>query len=633
VNIPPASDRMVQPNRYGLNRTFGAAIGTIALVVLIAGTTVFLATGQVRNANAARDRSRDILAQLDGFLIGMLNQETGVRGYLITGRRTSLEPYQEGRPAFEQAIAGLRGAIGSSEEQRRLLDQAESSAREWQKNIGEVISAAPEDGDRSSAFELEHSGAGKQYFDAFRANLSAIRVRERQSFDQQTALVLRAERVATIALILGTLLTLAICLGVGLTISRFIARPLLQLVGVIRRLAMNDTHVMVPSVGQRNEVGEIARAIEVFRTSLIELDRTALLRATTDVLPAMLGYINADRRIGFLNSEFARWFALGVADVSEAPGRLMKDVFPDENLPGVSKELVAAFAGEQQRFERVLVRPDGSEADFDIIYRPHGGAKDGMAAGVVLLCDVTERKDIDRRLVLQAQELRRQNEELEQFAYVASHDLKAPMRGIDNLVTWIEEDLTAVLTEDTRANMELLKSRVKRLESLLDDLLAYSRAGREDLVAERVDTGALVAELATLLSPPDGFEIKGAPELPVLHTPRAALTQALQNLISNAIKHHDNPASGHVWIEARQEGAMTEFVVADDGPGIPEQFRSRVFGMFQTLRPRDEIEGSGMGLAIVKKLVERQIGPIWLTEGLAGRGLAVHFTWPSTKKV
>jgi signal transduction histidine kinase len=257
-----------------------------------------------------------------------------------------------------------------------------------------------------------------------------------------------------------------------------------------------------------------------------------------------------------------------------------------------------------------------------------------MAAGVVLLLsDVTERKDIDRRLVLQAQELRRQNEELEQFAYVASHDLKAPMRGIDNLVTWIEEDLTAVLTEDTRANMELLKSRVKRLESLLDDLLAYSRAGREDLVAERVDTGALVAELATLLSPPDGFEIKGAPELPVLHTPRAALTQALQNLISNAIKHHDNPASGHVWIEARQEGAMTEFVVADDGPGIPEQFRSRVFGMFQTLRPRDEIEGSGMGLAIVKKLVERQSGAIWLTEGLAGRGLAVHFTWPSTKKV
>jgi PAS domain S-box-containing protein len=442
-------------------------------------------------------------------------------------------------------------------------------------------------------------------------------------------LVFRAQRIATITLISGTLLILTICLAVGLTINKLIARPLLQLVDVIRRLAQRDTEVVVPSVGQRNEVGEIARAIEVFRKSLIELDRTALLRATTDVLPAMVGYINADRRIGFLNGEFARWFALGVADVSDAQGLLMKEVFAYEPLPGVSKELVAAFGGEQQRFERVLVRSDGAQADFDIIYRPHRETRDEVAGVVVLLNDVTERKDIDRRLVLQAQELRRQNEELEQFAYVASHDLKAPMRGIENLVTWIEEDLTGVLTEDTRANMELLKNRVKRLESLLDDLLTYSRAGREDLVAERVDTGALVAELAVLVSPPEGFEIVGRPDLPVLYTPRAALTQAFQNLLSNAIKHHDHPASGHVWVDARQEGSTIEFIVTDDGPGIPEQFRGRVFGMFQTLRPRDDVEGSGMGLAIVKKLVERQRGKVWLTEG-EQRGLVVHFTWPST---
>jgi PAS domain S-box-containing protein len=620
------------PNRYGLNRTFGAAIGAIGLVVLISGTTVFLATAQVRTANAARDRSRDILAQLDGFLSGMLNQETGVRGYLITGRRTSLEPYDEGRAAFEQTIEGLRAAIGSNEQQRRLLDQAEASARDWQKNIGEVISAAPAEGDRAAAQALERGGSGKEHFDAFRANLNEIRAREQRSFDQQTVQVLQAQRIATIALVLGTLLTLLICLGVGVTINRFVARPLLHLVDVIRSLARRETEVPVPSMNRRNEVGEIARAIEVFRKSLIELDRTALLRATTDVLPAMVGYINIDRRIGFLNNEFARWFAVSVADLSEAPGKSMKDVFAGDGLPGGSKELLAAFGGEQQRFEQVLLRRDGAEADFDIIYRPHRDSKGEIAGVVLLLSDVTERKDIDRRLVLQAQELKRQNEELEQFAYVASHDLKAPMRGIDNLVTWIEEDLTAVLTEDTRANMELLKTRVKRLESLLDDLLAYSRAGREDLVAEQVDAGALVAELATLVSPPQGLEVKAVPGLPVLHTPRAALTQALQNLISNAIKHHDHPSSGHVLVEARQSGAMIEFIVTDDGPGIPKQFRSRVFGMFQTLRPRDEVEGSGMGLAIVKKLVERHGGSIWLTEGPDGVGLAVHFTWPSMTK-
>ena len=103
----------------------------------------------------------------------------------------------------------------------------------------------------------------------------------------------------------------------------------------------------------------------------------------------------------------------------------------------------------------------------------------------------------------------------------------------------------------------------------------------------------------------------------------------MQNLIGNAIKHHDDPAHGHVRVTATEAvGGMIELIVEDDGPGIPEQYRERVFGMFQTLRPRDEVEGSGMGLAIVKKLVERQGGKVWLTDKPGGRGLAVHFTWP-----
>ena len=102
----------------------------------------------------------------------------------------------------------------------------------------------------------------------------------------------------------------------------------------------------------------------------------------------------------------------------------------------------------------------------------------------------------------------------------------------------------------------------------------------------------------------------------------------MQNLVGNAIKHHDRPAEGNIRVEASPSGNVVEFAVIDDGPGIPEQFRERVFGMFQTLRPRDEVEGSGMGLAIVRKLVDRQGGKVWLADGPGGRGLAVHFTWP-----
>ena len=242
--------------------------------------------------------------------------------------------------------------------------------------------------------------------------------------------------------------------------------------------------------------------------------------------------------------------------------------------------------------------------------------------------DITDRKRMEGRLARHAVDLRRTNEELEQFAYVASHDLKAPLRGIENLVGWIEEDLEGSLSGDVQTNMDLLKSRVRRLESLLDDLLAYSRAGRADVAFIEVDTRALVEELAVLVSPPEGFEIIASDALPTITAAKAPLTQALQNLIGNAIKHHDRLSEGHVRVDAQSSAGMVEFVVTDDGAGIPEQFRDRVFGMFQTLRPRDEVEGSGMGLAIVKKLVERQGGKVWLTEGHEGRGLSVYFTWP-----
>jgi signal transduction histidine kinase len=178
----------------------------------------------------------------------------------------------------------------------------------------------------------------------------------------------------------------------------------------------------------------------------------------------------------------------------------------------------------------------------------------------------------------------------------------------------------------------LLKSRVHRLESLLDDLLAYAHAGRGDSAIVPVDTNVLVKEMAGLVALPEGFAIESGAAMPILLTARAPLTQVLQNLISNAIKHHDHTADGHVWVDTAPAHGGVELIVTDDGPGIPERFRDRVFGMFQTLRPRDEVEGSGMGLAIVKKLVERQGGKIWLAEGRAGHGLSVHFTWLNAKK-
>ncbi len=621
----------MRSNVFGLNRSLGLAIAAIAVVAMIGGGIALSALARFQAATAARDRSARIISDLDMFRIAMVDQETGVRGYLLTGQPGSLKPYVAGGAALDAVSAELAALVRDDPAQRRRLADAARAARDWQANIGAVIVRKMADpATRGEARALEITGAGKRRFDIFRARLRLIERQEERSLGEQDLLVQRVDRLAGIAVWASAIVTLLICIGVGIGINRLVVRPLVILADTMGRLVRRDTAVAVPSLDQRNEVGAMARAVEVFRTSLIELDRTSVLRLTADTLPAMVGYIDAELRIGFLNSEFARWFDLG-GDVAATQGRPLDEVFPGNGFPGRGDALPRALAGEEAGFAQRLAPRDGELRDVEAIYRPHR-APDGRVLGVVtLIGDVTDRKDIDRRMRHQAHDLQRSNEELERFAYVASHDLKAPLRGIGHLASWIEEDLAGALAGDARVNMDLLKSRVRRLESLLDDLLAYSRAGRDDAVIRIVDTRALVAELATLIDPPRGFVIAAAPDLPTLPTFQAALTQVLLNLIGNAVKHHPDPARGHVRIEAERQEEHYEFRVADDGAGIPETFRERVFGMFQTLKPRDEVEGSGMGLAIVRKLVERQTGRVWMSDRREG-GLVVHFTWPAAAR-
>jgi PAS domain S-box-containing protein len=240
--------------------------------------------------------------------------------------------------------------------------------------------------------------------------------------------------------------------------------------------------------------------------------------------------------------------------------------------------------------------------------------------------DITERRHAEAELARTNAELRSSNQELEQFAYVASHDLKAPLRGIAHLTTWIEEDLTGVIESDLRDKMGLLRGRVRRLEALLDDLLEYSRVGRVAETVKAVDTRAVVTDITTLLAPPEGFTVTVAETLPTFDTAEKPLRQVFMNLLSNAIKHHDRP-DGHIEVAVRDQGEYYEFLVTDDGPGILPMFQTRIFQMFQTLKSRDEVEGSGMGLALVKKVVEGQGGLIRVESDATRRGTTMRFTW------
>lgn len=218
--------------------------------------------------------------------------------------------------------------------------------------------------------------------------------------------------------------------------------------------------------------------------------------------------------------------------------------------------------------------------------------------------------------------------QLDQFAYVASHDLKAPLRGIGNLAHWIEVDLADQLTGDSAEHLRLLQGRVERMEALIDGILAYSRAGRVVTAPERVDTAELVAEVIELIAPPDNVTITVADDMPTLRTERVPLQQAFMNLITNAVKYSSaERTDATVDVEWRDAGDAFEFSVRDNGPGISPEYHERIWGIFQTLAARDKVEGTGVGLSVVQKVVESRGGRASL-ESAPGQGATFRFTWP-----
>ena len=222
-------------------------------------------------------------------------------------------------------------------------------------------------------------------------------------------------------------------------------------------------------------------------------------------------------------------------------------------------------------------------------------------------------------------ELQSANEELTSFAYVASHDLKAPLRAIGSLAHWISSDYADKFDDEGREQMSLLLSRVRRMDRLIDGILQYSRVGRIKETRSRVDLGELVAEVVDLLAPPPHVSVQVGP-LPTVHIERTRAQQLFQNLIGNAIQYMDK-AEGRIEVDCRAENGEWHFRVSDNGPGIEPRHWERIFLMFQSLAPRDRTESTGIGLSLVKKIVEMYGGRVWV-ESKIHAGSTFHFALP-----
>jgi PAS domain S-box-containing protein len=375
---------------------------------------------------------------------------------------------------------------------------------------------------------------------------------------------------------------------------------------------------MDPGPDQRSEVNQ-----PIGLKALPAEHRFALV---VEASPTALVLAGPSGRIELVNQQAERMFGYKRAELVNQPlEALMPARFRHAHVllrHDFAADMSSRLMGEGR--DLFGVRKDGTEFPLEIGLNPIDLEGETMVlAGII---DITARRRVEFEKEQQRLELARSNADLEEFAYVASHDLKAPLRAISHLVEWITEDIEVTASTETMDNLRLLRGRVVRLQSLLDGLLAYARIGKARVSYEQVDVNQVVSDVVAVLSPPPGFEVVCHGTLPLLRTHRTPILVVLQNLIANGIKHHYR-AEGRITIAMKLVNGVAEFRVSDDGPGIEPRFHERIFVIFQTLSSRDELESSGIGLAIVKKRVEAHGGRIWVESAPPARGTTIVFTW------
>jgi PAS domain S-box-containing protein len=362
----------------------------------------------------------------------------------------------------------------------------------------------------------------------------------------------------------------------------------------------------------------------------LEKQRASLMQELLDIKAAldahaMVAMTDSRGRITYVNDKFC---AISKWSREELIGKDHRIINSGHHSKALIADLWATIRdGRIWKGEIKNVAKDGSPYWVDTTIVPSPGADGKPHQYTAIRAEITRRKELEERNEAMVSELLAANRELREFAHVVSHDLKAPLRGISALATWLVDDHAAKLGEEGAAQLKLIVARAKRLSALIDGILAYSRIGRTPVETQAVALDALVRNTIDLLNPPAHVSVQVLGALPRMWLPAVKIQQVFQNLLSNAIDFMDKP-QGLITVACRREGAEWLFSVADNGPGIDERHFERIFQLFQTLNGRDERERTGVGLALVKKIVELEGGRLWL-ESVVGSGTTFHFTLPA----
>ncbi|AFY93775.1 sensor histidine kinase [Chamaesiphon minutus] len=545
------------------------------------------------------DHTNQILTQSKGSLISILNAETGVRGYFIGKDKTFLESYNLALKTLTPTLSGLEQLVKDNPAQLQRAKLLTQVANERMNLLKQSVSRVDAGEIGTAQVTRDRLLNGKQAMDRFRKVISELEAEEYRLLDIRTRELQQQQQLNADAMWCG--------IAIGIIGTILAIRILQELAKELRErdVRLRESRSQVEAI-----VGNIVDGV-------ILIDPKGRIESFNHAAVKMFGY-QPNEVIGW------DWKQL-----------LNSEAEDTRKLLHYEPELLAKAPPIGQIWQAMGQRKNGELFPIEVSMNSIAFDDDRIA----IVRDITDRQQAAAKLQAKAVELaqlnaslnasnyslRQTNSELDRFAYVTAHDLKAPLRAIASLSEWVEEDLAENMSEETRSQMQLLRRRVYRMQALLNSLLEYSRAGRTQSPIVTVDVHRMLEKVIQMLSPPETFNIKIVTPMPTFDTRWRPLEQVLTHLIDNAIRHHPTKA-GIVEISAIDLGDRYEFSIFDNGDGIEPQFQTRIYTIFQTLKARDLQENIGAGLAIVKKIVTSEGGTIEL-ESMPGEGAIFRFTW------
>ncbi len=375
----------------------------------------------------------------------------------------------------------------------------------------------------------------------------------------------------------------------------------------------------VPIIVNGDSLGIFGMYVDITERKRTEKE-ILILAHTVRGISESVSITDTEDRIMFVNNAFEQTYGYRQDEIIGKPISIVR-AQRDKLIPILSATIEGGWHGEVMNR-----RKDGTEFPIQLSTSLIRDEQGETLALVGVATDITEAKRLAEKQEQLMEELESINKELNDFAYIVSHDLKAPLRAIGSLVNWLTTDYADKLGEEGNEMLQVLLGRTKRMHDLIEGVLQYSRIGRAKEHKTQVELDKLVPEIVEMIDPPKHIDVKIDRPLPIIIGETTRVQQVFQNLVSNAIKFMDKP-QGLIHIGCERENGHWKFSVADNGPGIDERHFSKVFQIFQTLSPRDDFESTGIGLTIVKKIVEMYGGKVWL-ESKVGEGTTFYFTVP-----